>query len=271
MTTELRIGIGGLGTIGSALARAVTSGRIPGQRLAAVAVRDPAKVRTVLGNPPDGLVVTDLAGLAQHADVVVECAPAEVFADVAGPAIEAGRTFMPASVGALLRRMDLVDRAAATGARIIVPTGALVGLDAVRAAAEGTIDSVRIETRKPPASLEGAPHLVANGIPVAGLSSPKLVFSGTAREGAAGFPANINVAAALGLAGVGPDRTGLQIWADPGVTRNVHTITVESDSARFTMTIENVPTEENPRTGRITAQSMIAALRRLTAPLVAGT
>lgn len=270
MSGELAVGIAGLGTIGGALARLITSGGIPGQRLAAVGVRSPGKVASVLESPPADLVVTDLAGLAAHCDVVVECAPAEVFEHSAGPAVEAGRILVPASVGALLGCMHLVDRAAKTGARIIIPTGALIGLDAVRAAAEGVIESVTIETRKPPGGLEGAPHLVRNAISVAGLTEAKLVFSGTAREGAVGFPANVNVAAALGLAGIGPDRTMLQVWADPAVTRNTHTITVESDSARFTMTIENIPTEQNPRTGRITAQSMVAALRRLTAPLVAG-
>src|SRR5690606_33743284 len=150
-------------------------------------------------------------------DVVLECAPAEVFAKIAEPAIEAGRIFMPTSVGALLSRMHLVERAKQTGARIIVPTGALLGLDAVRAAAEGTIHSVTMVTRKPPGSLKGAPYLVSNKISVEGLTEPKLIFEGSARDGATGFPANVNVAAALSLAGIGPDETRLQIWADPTV------------------------------------------------------
>src|SRR5262249_41062595 len=102
------------------------------------------------------------------------------------------------------------------------------------------------------------------------LNGPKLVFSGTAREGAAGFPANVNVAAALALAGIGPDRTMMEIWADPSVDRNCHTVEVDSDSARFTLAIENVPSE-NPRTGRITALSVVAALRKLKTPLRIGT
>jgi aspartate dehydrogenase len=125
-------------------------------------------------------------------------------------------------------------------------------------------------TRKPPQGLAGAPYLVAHGISVEGLSAPKRVFSGTAREAAAGFPANVNVAAALSLAGIGPDRTVIEIWADPGVSRNCHSIEVDSDSARFTLAIENVPSE-NPRTGRITALSVLAALRKLHAPLRVGT
>jgi aspartate dehydrogenase len=96
------------------------------------------------------------------------------------------------------------------------------------------------------------------------------VFAGTAREGAAGFPANVNVAAALSLAGIGPDRTMMEIWADPFLSRNCHTIEVDSDSARFTLSIENVPSE-NPKTGRITALSVLAALRKLHTPLRVGT
>jgi aspartate dehydrogenase len=163
-----------------------------------------------------------------------------------------------------------VERAKQTGARILVPTGALIGLDAVRAAAEGTIRSVTMITRKPPEGLEGAPHLVQNNISVKGLAEPKKVFDGTARDGARGFPANVNVAAALSLAGIGPDATRLQIWADPTVTRNTHSIEVDSDSASFSMRIENVPSE-NPRTGRIVALSVVAALRGLTSEVKVGT
>src|SRR6185437_16620128 len=161
--------------------------------------------------------------LAQ-ADIVVEVAPAAVFEQIATAAIDAGRIFVPASVGALLPRMHLVERARQAGARIIVPTGALLGLDAVRAAAEGQVDSVTMVTRKPPPGLAGAPYLEQHGIEVLGITEARCVFRGNALDAAAGFPANVNVAAALALAGIGPERTQVEIWADPGVTRNTHTI-----------------------------------------------
>ncbi|MGC8478170.1 MAG: aspartate dehydrogenase domain-containing protein, partial [Acetobacteraceae bacterium] len=157
-----------------------------------------------------------------------------------------------------------------TGGRVIVPTGALLGLDAVRAAAEGPVDSVTLETRKPPAGLAGAPYLTRHGIRLDGLTAPLRVFAGTAFDAAAGFPANVNVAAALALAGIGPIRTRVEIWADPGIDRNIHTIRVEAEAARFTMTIENVPSAENPRTGRITALSVLACLRGLAGPVRIG-
>ncbi len=164
-----------------------------------------------------------------HADLAIECAPATALEEICTPMLTAGKQVMVLSAGALLPRPHLIALAREHGGQIIVPTGALLGLDAVCAAAEGTIHSVRMITRKPPAGLAGAPYLVEHGISVAGLNAAKLVFSGTAREAAAGFPANVNVVAALSLAGIGPDRTTIEIWADPAVTRNCHAIEVDAD------------------------------------------
>ena len=174
------------------------------------------------------------------------------------------------SVGALLVNDDLIELAKTNSGQIVVPTGALIGLDAMAAAAEGTIHSVRMVTRKPIEGLLGAPHLVENNINIEGITEPLRIFQGTAREAAKGFPANLNVAVALSLAGIGPDKTRVEIWADPTVTRNTHRIEVDSDSARFSMGIENIPSE-NPRTGRITALSVIACLRKQRASLRIGT
>jgi aspartate dehydrogenase len=263
------VGIAGLGAIGLPLARALDAG-VPGLTLAAVAARDEVRAAAKVNGfraPPS---VVNLADLAE-CDIVVEAAPAAVFERVANTAIEEGKVFVPCSVGALLPRMYLVRRAQQTGARIVVPTGALLGLDAVRAAAEGPIDSVTLETRKPPGGLDGAPYLAEHGIQVLGITEPLCVFRGNALDAAAGFPANVNVAAALALAGIGPERTTIEIWADPAIDRNIHRIEVEADAARFSMQIENVPSLENPRTGRLTALSVIALLRKLSSPLAIGT
>jgi aspartate dehydrogenase len=266
---ELRVGIGGFGAIGGALARRLDHG-VSRLQLVAVSARDVGRAERRIAALERTVPVVPLSALAALAEVVVECAPAAVFREVAEPAVRAGRIFMPVSVGQLLEQGDLIDLAERTGARIIVPTGALLGLDAVRAAAEGAIRSITMVTRKPPKGLVGAPYLERHGIDLEGLNEPLKVFEGSARDGARGFPANVNVAAALSLAGIGPERTRLEIWADPHITRNTHRIVVEADAARFEMQIENVPTEENPRTGKITALSVIAALRRLTATLCVG-
>jgi aspartate dehydrogenase len=270
MGAPLRLAVGGMGAIGLAVARRVDAGDLPGIVLTAVSARDETKARERIAGMRSRPRLVALGELAHHADVVLESVPARHFAEIAQPAVEQGRIFMPLSVGQLLTHMDLVERAKVTGARILVPTGALLGLDAVRAVAEGVVESVRITTRKPPRGLAGAPHLVRNAISVEGLTAPLMVFEGSAREAIIGFPANVNVAVALSLAGIGPDRTRIEIWADPGVDRNVHTIEVRSDSSDLTMTIANIPSVENPATGKVTALSAIAALRRLTAPLVVG-
>lgn len=270
MKNSLTVAVGGLGAIGLNVVRALDAG-IDGLRLTAVSARDKKAAANKLADLQHPVPVLDLAELAGHADIVVECVPAAVYAEIADAAVAAGRIFMTLSCGQLLQRADLIEQAKQSGARIIVPTGALIGLDAVRAAAEGTISSARIITRKPPKSLLGAPYLEQNNISLDDLSAPLQVFKGSARDGARGFPANVNVAAALSLAGIGADATELEIWADPAVERNTHQIEVEADSARFTMKIENVPSEDKPATGKITALSTIAALRGLTSSLKAGT
>lgn len=267
---DLTLAIAGLGAIGMKVARFVDQGKLPGVKLVAVSAKDATRAMKRVGEfsaPPAVALLPELADLA---DVVVECTPAAVFREIAAPAIAKGRYFLPLSVGALLNHMDLVDQARQTGARIIVPTGALIGLDTVRAMAVGQIEKVNLITRKPPSGLAGAPYLVENQIDLEGLDAEKLVFSGTAREAARGFPANVNVAAALALAGIGPDRTMVQVWADPAITRNIQSVTIVSDSGEATMTMNNIPSDENPRTGRIVANSVIASLQRLTAPLIAG-
>lgn len=264
-----KVAIGSLGTIGLKVARRLDDG-IDGLSLTAVSANNVDAARNKVADfrrPPELL---PLGELVEHADIVVECAPAAVFREIAEPVIDAGKRFMPLSVGALLSHWDLVDRAAETGAKILVPSGALLGLDAVRAAREGQFKKVSMVTRKPPAGLAGAPHLIDNSISIENLSEPKLVFEGSARDGARGFPANVNVAAALSLAGPGPDETSLQIWADPTVDRNTHRIKVEADSASFEMQMYSIPTTEKPATGRIVALSVIASLRAQVSPLVIG-
>ena len=266
---SLKIGLAGLGAVGLDVARRIEAG-IPGLVLAAIAVRDVEKARRNLPQAGTRIAVLAAHALAPSCDVVVECLPPAMFRTVASPVIERGRIFVPLSVGQLLENWELVARAKETGARILVPTGALIGLDAVRAAAEGTIHSVTMISRKPPNGLEGAPYLQAHGISLKNLTAPLKVFDGSARDGARGFPANVNVAAALSLAGIGPDQTRLEIWADPALDRNTHRIEVDADTSRFSMSIENLPSD-NPRTGRIVALSTVAALRGLVAELKVGT
>jgi aspartate dehydrogenase len=264
----LRVAVAGLGAIGLKLAEALDRG-IPGCVLAAVSANDRDKAAKRLAHLAHAVPVVTLDELEPSADIVVECAPAKLLPAIAEPFLRAGKTVIVLSAGAILSHEHLIGLARQYGGQIVVPTGALLGLDAVTAAAEGEIRSVRMITRKPVRGLAGAPYLVEHNIRIEDITEPTRIFVGSPREAAIGFPANLNVAVALSLAGIGADDTTLEIWADPALERNVHRIEVDSDSASFSMSIENIPSD-NPKTGRITALSVTSYLRKLGAPLRVG-
>ena len=267
---NLRIAIAGLGAIGQSIAKTLAKGGVPGVELTAVSAKNHEKARAFVSTLAHPVKVLNIAELEKEADLVIECAPAALLPEIVAPFLKAQKQVIVLSVGALLFHPELIAMAKEQGGVIHVPTGALIGLDAMIAAAEGTIHSVRMVTRKPPKGLAGAPHLIEHNISIEGLTEAKKVFEGNARDAAKGFPANLNVVVALALAGVGPEKTLLEIWADPKVVRNTHTIVVDSDSAKFTMTMENIPSE-NPKTGRIVAQSVIAMLRKMNSNFKVGT
>ena len=184
---ELKVGIGGFGAIGRRVAQALDAG-IPGLRLAAVSARDIAKAEQGMRAFTRPVPIVPLHDLAAASDIVIDAAPAAALRDMAEPALRAGRYLIVISVGALLQATDLIELARRHRAQIIVPSGALIGLDAVTAAAEGKINSVRMISRKPVQGLLGAAHLQTAGIDIAGIKEPLKVFSGTAAQAAIGFP-----------------------------------------------------------------------------------
>ena len=235
-----------------------------------MAERDKAKAKSVLKPFHNPVRLVDLNVISQYADVIVECLPPECFSLVADPCIADGRVLVATSVSALLSRQDLIEKAERTGSRILVPSGALIGLDGISAVVESGIDEVTLITRKPPASLATAPYVKQQGLRLDRLTAPLKLFEGSARDGAAGFPANLNIAAALSLAGVGPDRTRIQIWADPTIDRNIHVVEVKASCANFRIEIVNSPSSLNPRSAQITPYSVIASLRRLVSTIQIG-
>jgi aspartate dehydrogenase len=266
----MKIGIAGFGTIGRVVARHIEASALP-LELAAVSAGDPVRAATAMAQLHSPVPIVDTTELVAVSDVIVDSAPTAAFRNIATATLGAGKTLVTVSGAALMQWPEAIEIARAHGGRIILATGALLGLDAVRAAAVGTIHSVTMVTRKPVKSLVKAEHVVRNRIDLSGLTEPLKIFAGSALEGAMAFPANVNVAAALGMAGIGPALTRLEIWADPTLERNTHRIIVDSDSARFELIIENIPTDENPGTGRITAQSIVAALNDLVSPIRIGT
>ncbi|MEE9275819.1 MAG: aspartate dehydrogenase domain-containing protein [bacterium] len=208
--------------------------------------------------------------MIEGAEIVMEASGGGSVAEICRAALPRGRDVIVNSVGALLEQDDLVELARSHGARIFVPSGAIIGLDGLKGAAMGRVESVTMTTRKAPASLRGAPYIEENGIDLDAIREPTVIFEGTPLEGCKGFPANVNVAAAVSLAGIGPRRTILRIVCDPGVDRNIHEVEAVGEFGRSFIRIENVPSE-NHRTGILTYLSTLAFLRGREGPLVVGT
>jgi aspartate dehydrogenase len=258
----MRVGLIGLGAIGKAVVRLLASDAADAVVVVGALVRDPARPRREAGFPVVG-TAADL--LALEPEVVVEVG-GHVALAAHGPAIlRAGRDLVAVSVGALAEpgTYDALIAATCGGGRIVVASGAIGALDAISSATLGGLERVMHTTRKPPRSLLDAEEAAA-------LTEAREIFRGSAREGALRFPESINVAAAVSLAGIGLDRTEVCVIADPAVTRNHHEVVAEGAFGKLRFAIENVPTEENPRTGRLVAASIVRTLLRRRAGLVVG-
>ena len=262
------IGIVGCGAIGKALVRAVADGKLQVQ-IAGITSRTEESAREFLASVSASPVWLPVGELINRSDMLVEAAGGAVVPGLAQAAFGAGKDLMVISVGALLDHPEIIERSRATGCRLYVPSGAIAGLDGIKSAVVGAIRHVTHTTRKPPAGLDGAPYLVERGISLAGLENEKEIFSGSAREACRGFPANVNVTAAVSLAGIGPDETRVRILAVPGLERNCHDIDVEGEFGKLHVHIENVPSE-NPKTGKLTALSIIRAIKDAIDPVRIG-
>jgi aspartate dehydrogenase len=265
----LAAGVVGLGVIGRRVCAALDAG-LSGLRLAGATARTQDKAEAFLKSLGTPVPFLPLDALVAASDVVVEASTQAHLQEIAPKALGAGRDLVVLSCGALLGRADWVALAEANDCRILVPSGAIGGLDAVKGGAVGTITSVTMESRKAPAGWAGAPWVVERKIDLDAIREETLIFEGPATAACPAFPANVNVLAALSLAGVGPERTTTKIYAVPGLTRNTHRISVEGEFGSFSLEVRNVPSE-NPRTGRLSYLSTIALLRDLGATLRVGT
>ena len=265
----LTVGVVGLGAIGRRVCEALDAG-LPGLRFTGATARTRDRAEAFLkslATPAPFLSLDELIGACE---VVVEASTQAHLQEIAPKALGAGRDLVVLSCGALLGRADWVALAEKHGARILVPSGAIGGLDAVKGGAVGPITSVTMESRKAPAGWAGAPWVLQQKIDLDAIREETLIFEGPATSACPAFPANVNVLAALSLAGIGPERTTTRIFAVPGLTRNTHRISVEGEFGSFRLEVCNVPSE-NPRTGRLSYLSTIALLRDLGATLRVGT
>jgi len=259
----VRVGLIGCGTIGSQLALAVQQ-RYPGiARMTALHDVDGARAAALAWRLTPRPSLTSLPALIRHSDVVLEAASADVAGTIATQALKAHRDVLVMSVGGLLRSTTWQRAARRSRGTVYIPSGALAGLDGIKAMATGRITRVTLTTRKPPRALAGAPYLRRKRLQLNRLTRPTAVFEGSARSVVEAFPQNTNVAAALTLAsGMAARRTRVRVVADPNLRVNVHELDVQGDCGRIRCTIESRPSM-NPKTSELAVRSAIATLGRL--------
>jgi aspartate dehydrogenase len=267
----MRVGLAGFGTAGQEVARRLVAGAIPAMRLTAVTARDLDKARANAARLDPAPAVVPLEELPAHAEVIAECATADALPEILRVCLGAGRTVLAVSAAGLLGVPEAEQLAESAGGRLRIANGALPGLASLRCAREGSIRSVRLTSRLRPDSLAHEDHVLGLGLDFASRSpsAPVCVFQGSARAAAAAFPRHFNVAVALSIAGIGFDRTKVEVFADPEVAGAVHQVEVDAEDIGLTMISRNRPSA-NPRTSRIVAPSIVAGLRAMVAPLVAG-
>jgi len=271
----MRISIIGGGEIARLFLDQLGQRKLTGAEVAGLVGRGPqsrGKALAARHGVPYGVGLEAL--IAQRPEVVIEAASHEAVRTFGAPLLERGISFIVLSAGALSdddvrNRMEAAARR--SGAALYVPSGGIGGLDALKAACAAGADHVEITVAKPPAAWRGIPFVEKLGIDLDRLGEAVTLFEGSAREGVPHFPANVNIAAALALAGIGFDRTQMKVIADPALTRNTHSIFIRGPAGTISLRFESVPFPDNPKTSFLAAYSALAAFAQFSSPVRYGT
>ncbi len=262
MAEALKVGLLGAGAIGQILATALDA---EPHRAALVAIADQDRFRAdhcagqLKARPP----VVEIDELVRRSDLIIEAASQAALAEIVPRALRAQKDLMVMSVGGLLEHEDWFAEAERQGCRIYVPSGAIAGLDGLRAAAMGRLSLVILTSRKPLAALRGAKYVTERRIDLDRLKEETVLFEGPPEEACRAFPTTSNVAASLRLAAGKSVEIRVRVVAMPGGTENVHEIQAVGDFGRFRVVLENVPSPSNPRTSRLAALSALATLEEI--------
>lgn len=257
----LKVGLVGCGVIGSELARTIDEGKIPDLKLVAICDKKRIKEERLARSLRKMPIITDIEGVIEKADLIIEAASSDIAGELVEKVLNKNKDIMVMSTGGMIDYLHLFTEVRKRKCHIYFPSGAIAGLDGIRAARESHIDSVTLETSKPPLALQEAPYLLERGIDLRQIKERLVVFEGNCQEAVRAFPRNINVAASLSFAGIGMKKTKVRIIADPSLKRNVHHIIVKGDFGKLEISAENVPSPSNPRTSYLAVLSAIATLR----------
>jgi len=273
MVKLLKIGIAGCGAMGSSLAKIIVSDFSDKAQLVSLYDIDMQKSYTlanIVNNPR--LVALNLEDLINKVNLVIEATKPESSFDIAKKTILARRDIIIMSVGGIIDHYkELEVLAEQKNARIFIPSGAICGIDGLKAAGRGKINKVTLTTKKPPKAFLGLPYILKKKIRLDNLKDDVVLFEGDAHFASRYFPQNINVAATLSIVGLGADNTRVRIIASPNITRNVHEIEIESDSGKIFTRTENIIHPDNPKTSYLAVLSAVAVLKYIFYPIRIGT
>jgi aspartate dehydrogenase len=256
----MRIGVIGCGAIGSVLCRFIEE-ELDDSELAAICDVDKEKVSKLADSLKSKLLVTDIDDLIDKSDLIVEAVGTGIVKELMEKCIENKKHLMIMSVGGIIQNMDLLPK---LNSRLFIPSGAICGVDGVKAANIEDIGSAVITSTKSPKSLEGAPYILENNINLNEIKEKTTIFEGNALEAIKGFPKNVNVSAVLSLAGIGAIKTKVKVVVDPNIKRNMHELEVVGTFGKLYTKTENVLSPLNPKTSHMAVLSACATLRRLT-------
>lgn len=268
---KIRVGIIGCGTIGSEIAVSCQMVLKDKVDLAGICDADEKKAAALQKSLKNNVPILKLEDLINKSDLLVEAASANVSAAILAEAIKNKKDILIMSIGGLLGKEELLKRSDDAGIKVYLPSGALSGIDGLKSASVGRIDSVSLTTRKPVKGLEGAPYLKDKKIKLQDIKGETVIFEGPAIEAIKGFPQNVNVCAALSLAGIGADKTQVKIITSPAYTKNIHEVEIKGDFGSISTRTENVPSKSNPKTSQLAVFSAIATLKGIVKNVRVGT
>src|SRR5450759_1966588 len=273
--TSMRIGIIGGGVIARLFLQHIARGDMGEARVVAIQGRSDASRGKPLAEQYGVPFVTRLDALiAERPEVVIEAASHDAVREFARPLLQQGIPVIILSGGALCDdalRARLEATAAKHKALLYVPSGGIGGLDALKAVCVAGADSVEIAVTKPPAAWKGIPYVEKMNLDLDHLTGPVTLFEGPARAGVPRFPANVNIAATLAMAGVGFDRTQLKVVADPALIYNTHYINIRGKTGTISIKFESVPFPDNPKTAMLACYSALAAFKQFNSLVRYGT
>ena len=263
------IGLMGCGTIGTHLAMAIDSGRVANASVTGlfdIVDGNACDLKTRLKSTPQVYDNFDRF-VDSNADVIIEAASQQAVKNFAKRVIESGKDLMVMSVGALADTLFLAELLQLAPLRnghskIYVPSGAIAGIDAIRSVRH-IADSISITTKKSPKALAGAPFFTTRNVSLDNITKVTEIYEGSAVEAVKLFPANVNVAAVLSLAGIGVEKTRVRILADPEATTNQHEIVATGSFGEIKISVNNVTAPGNPKTSFLAVLSAIECLRSI--------